>query len=87
MCSTPLTANLAALHHITWWRNGGPTDLDNLTLLCTRHHHAIHHHGWDIQLGPDHKPEFLPPPWIDPDRTPRRNPIPQYHKTRNKSPS
>jgi Domain of unknown function (DUF222) len=25
-------------HHIDWWTHGGPTDLDNLCLLCTHHH-------------------------------------------------
>ena len=29
-------------HHIWWWTRGGPTDLDNLTLLCSRHHHLVH---------------------------------------------
>ena len=28
-------------HHIRWWEHGGPTDLDNLCLLC-RHHAAGH---------------------------------------------
>ena len=26
------------LHHVTWWRNGGRTDLDNLLPICTHHH-------------------------------------------------
>jgi Domain of unknown function (DUF222)/HNH endonuclease len=30
------------LHHIRWWRHGGPTDLANLTPICTRHHTQIH---------------------------------------------
>jgi hypothetical protein len=29
-------------HHITHWIHGGRTDLDNLTLLCTAHHHLLH---------------------------------------------
>ena len=40
------------LHHITWWRNGGNTDLDNLIPLCTKHHARIHNDGWGIELGP-----------------------------------
>ena len=40
------------LHHITWWRNGGNTDLDNLIPLCTKHHARIHNDGWVIELGP-----------------------------------
>jgi hypothetical protein len=30
------------LHHIVHWLDGGRTDLDNLTLLCRRHHLAAH---------------------------------------------
>jgi len=41
------------LHHITWWRNGGTTDLSNLAPLCTTHHTNIHHDGWTITLGPN----------------------------------
>ncbi len=26
-------------HHVIPWAEGGPTDLDNLTLLCRYHHH------------------------------------------------
>jgi hypothetical protein len=29
-------------HHIEWWEHNGPTDLLNLALLCSRHHHDIH---------------------------------------------
>ncbi len=29
-------------HHLVHWADGGPTDLDNLTLLCRRHHRLVH---------------------------------------------
>jgi hypothetical protein len=29
-------------HHITHWADGGPTNLDNLALLCRHHHRQIH---------------------------------------------
>lgn len=29
-------------HHIQHWADGGPTNLDNLTLLCRRHHRIVH---------------------------------------------
>ena len=29
-------------HHIEHWIHGGRTDLDNLALLCTAHHHLLH---------------------------------------------
>jgi hypothetical protein len=40
------------LHHITWWRNGGTTDLHNLLPVCSVHHTRIHHDDWIIELGP-----------------------------------
>ena len=33
---------MCEIHHVIPWADGGRTDLDNLTLLCNRHHH-IHH--------------------------------------------
>jgi hypothetical protein len=29
-------------HHVQHWADGGPTDLTNLVLLCSGHHHLIH---------------------------------------------
>ncbi|HSB86164.1 MAG TPA: HNH endonuclease signature motif containing protein [Ilumatobacteraceae bacterium] len=40
-------------HHIRYWRNMGPTELENLTLLCNRHHHLVHQPGWHLKLLPD----------------------------------
>jgi hypothetical protein len=37
------------IHHVTWWENGGPTDLDNLAAHCARDHHRIHHGGWRVE--------------------------------------
>ncbi len=41
------------LHHIVWWRNGGPTDLSNLLPVCTHHHTKIHDANWVVSLGPN----------------------------------
>jgi hypothetical protein len=35
-------------HHIWHWGKGGPTDLDNLVLVCGFHHKAVHEHGWSV---------------------------------------
>jgi hypothetical protein len=36
-------------HHIDWWLEmNGPTNLDNLALLCHRHHHLVHDDGWHL---------------------------------------
>ncbi len=37
-------------HHIKHWADGGPTSLDNLVLLCRRHHRMVHERRWDIRL-------------------------------------
>lgn len=29
-------------HHLREWEDGGPTDLNNLALLCSRHHTVVH---------------------------------------------
>ena len=39
-------------HHIVHWALGGDTRLDNLTLLCRRHHRLIHEGGWSLEPGP-----------------------------------
>jgi hypothetical protein len=38
-------------HHVVHWVDGGPTDLDNLVLLCWRHHHAVHEGGYRMRLA------------------------------------
>jgi hypothetical protein len=40
-------------HHVTWWRHGGTTDLDNLVLVCSFHHKLVHEHCWRVELGED----------------------------------
>ena len=46
------TRNLHA-HHVRHWRDGGPTDLANLALVCSRHHTVLHERGFRLELGPD----------------------------------
>ena len=36
-------------HHVVHWAEGGPTDLDNLVLLCGFHHRLVHSDGWTMQ--------------------------------------
>ena len=35
-------------HHIRHWADGGKTELDNLVLLCRRHHRMVHEEGWQL---------------------------------------
>lgn len=39
-------------HHIQHWADGGPTNLDNLLLLCA-HHHTLIHEGWRLSGDPN----------------------------------
>ncbi|NKS77500.1 DUF222 domain-containing protein [Rhodococcus hoagii] len=57
-------------HHIKHWADGGPTDLDNLVLLCRYHHTLLHHSHWEVHIGPDRKPWFTPPSTVDPHKKP-----------------
>ena len=38
-------------HHIWAWEEGGPTDYDNLVLVCTFHHKLVHRFGWSVCLN------------------------------------
>ena len=38
-------------HHIVHWIRGGPTEPDNMVLVCTFHHKLVHEHGWQVRLG------------------------------------
>jgi hypothetical protein len=57
-------------HHIHHWADGGETCLSNLCLLCSFHHHLVHHGEWQIRMI-DGRPWFVPPAWLDPERQPR----------------
>ncbi|MFT4230488.1 MAG: DUF222 domain-containing protein [Microbacterium sp.] len=73
MCGLP--PGMTKVHHLRWWaRDAGPTDLANGVLLCESCHHRIHDNGWEIRIdgaGVRAKVWFIPPPHVDPDRTPR----------------
>ncbi|MBG0561185.1 HNH endonuclease signature motif containing protein [Actinoplanes aureus] len=71
-CDRP--ARWCDAHHVIPWSEGGPTELANLALLCEFHHRVVHgDSGWEIRPAQDGRPEFLPPAWLDPQRTPRTN--------------
>ncbi len=59
-CDTP--AEWCQVHHIRWWRHGGATDVDNLCLVCSHHHHLVHEGGWAIEHLAGGGFELVPPP-------------------------
>jgi hypothetical protein len=40
-------------HHLVHWIHGGSTNLDNLALLCHRHHRMVHEDNWQIAKTDD----------------------------------
>jgi hypothetical protein len=40
-------------HHLVSWIHGGSTELDNLALLCRRHHRMVHEGHWQIAKTDD----------------------------------
>ncbi|WP_375489963.1 DUF222 domain-containing protein [uncultured Jatrophihabitans sp.] len=61
-------------HHIREWTDGGPTDIDNLCLLCRYHHRQFARHGWHVQMI-NGRPHWIPPAFIDPQQTPVHNTV------------
>lgn len=48
-------------HHIEFWEHHGPTDLDNLILVCAYHHRLVHEHGWSVRLLEDDTTQWFRP--------------------------
>jgi hypothetical protein len=59
-------------HHIQAWAAGGPTALHNLVLVCSFHHRLLHFSEWEVAIV-NGRPEFYPPPFLDPERNPLIN--------------
>ena len=54
-CRMPGCTRVTKLHahHVRYWSLGGPTDLSNLVLVCSRHHTLIHAEGFQLTLRAD----------------------------------
>ena len=67
-------------HHIVWYSKGGPTDIDNLALLCERCHHLIHDDHWQLHRDKNRRHTLRPPERLSRQRhparaAPERNPV------------
>ncbi|WP_375491527.1 DUF222 domain-containing protein [uncultured Jatrophihabitans sp.] len=71
-CTRP--ASWCQAHHVIAWQHGGATDLNNLCLLCPYHHREFERRGWTVEIL-DGMPQWIPPPWLDPERRPVRNTV------------
>jgi hypothetical protein len=55
-------------HHVRFWSKDGRTDLDNLVLICERHHLVVHEQRWTVGTTRGARPgqpgfwTFAPPP-------------------------
>jgi hypothetical protein len=79
MCGRP--AQWCQAHHIRFWEHGGPTDLDNLALVCGECHRLVHHGDWQLIMGDDGHPYAIPPESVDP----RQEPLPSYHRRKQRA--
>ena len=59
-CDAP--ADWCDAHHETHWIHGGGTDIDNLHLLCKRHHIACHEGGGTLERDAHGRVRVRPPP-------------------------
>jgi hypothetical protein len=49
-------------HHVRWWqRDRGPTDLNNLAMLCEHHHRLVHSNGWEVTGDANAELRFVGP--------------------------
>ncbi len=50
-CDRP--ASWCDAHHVDEWEHGGPTDVENLALICRHHHRVTHRPSWVMTRDPD----------------------------------
>ncbi|MDT8322171.1 MAG: DUF222 domain-containing protein [Xanthomonadales bacterium] len=48
-------------HHIVHWADGGETRMENLVLLCRRHHRLVHEGGFGVHRAPGNEIRFSYP--------------------------
>jgi hypothetical protein len=48
-------------HHLQHWADGGKHKMDNLVLLCRRHHRKVHEEAWQLGITPDGEIAAIPP--------------------------
>jgi hypothetical protein len=69
-CTAP--ASWCQAHHVTDFAETRRTTVADGTLLCSYHHRHFADRGWSCEMR-DGIPHWIPPRWIDPTQTPRRN--------------
>lgn len=65
-------------HHLQHWADGGATSLDNLVLLCRRHHRAVHEEGFTVTRHADGELTFRRPDGVPIQPAPA---LPEWRRT------
>ena len=60
-CFPVCDARRCDAHHVRHWADGGATRLNNLVLLCRRHHRAVHEEGFTVAMQDDGRASFFWP--------------------------
>lgn len=53
------TSRRCDAHHVRHWVDGGATSVDNLLLLCRRHHRAVHEGGFQVGQSAEGRTTFV----------------------------
>ena len=67
-CDAP--AGWCDVNHVVPHSKGGRTEINNLCLLCSFHHHLMDRSTWEVFMLTDGRPAWRPPESIDPARAP-----------------
>ncbi|RZT07964.1 uncharacterized protein DUF222 [Kribbella sp. VKM Ac-2569] len=65
VCNAPPV--MCDAHHLISWIDGGETKVENLALVCRRHHTDLHHGHWTITIT-NGQVHVTRPTWADPPR-------------------
>ena len=61
----PPDTNAQAHHAVADWKDGGHTDVDDLTLACGPDNRLIENTDWHTRKRSDGRTEWVPPPHLD----------------------
>lgn len=61
-------------NHVVPWARGGKTEINNLALACSAHHHLLDRSDWEMRMLIDGRPAWIPPATVDPARRPILHP-------------
>lgn len=62
------------VNHVVPWARGGKTEINNLALACSAHHHLLDRSDWEMRMLIDGRPAWIPPATVDPARRPILHP-------------